>query len=141
MDLGLTGRRAVITGASKGIGLGCAVTLAREGCDVALAARSADVLARAADEVREAAPGVAVTTHAVDLSTADGRQTLLAETGCDGDEASLVDIWVNNAGAIPAGDIVTVDDATWRDAWDLKVFGYIDLCRAVLPQIDRKSVV
>ncbi|MCY3947699.1 MAG: short-chain dehydrogenase/reductase [Acidimicrobiaceae bacterium] len=134
MDLGLTGRRAVITGASKGIGLGCAVALAREGCDVALAARSADVLARAAKEVQQAAPGAAVTTHAVDLSTAEGRQTLLAETGCDGGGGSgLADIWVNNAGAIPAGDIVTVDDATWRDAWDLKVFGYIDLCRAVLP--------
>ena len=133
MDLGLTGRRAVITGASKGIGLGCAVALAREGCDVALAARSADVLARAADDVREAAPGVTVTTHAVDLSTDDGRRTLLAKTGCDGAGAGLADIWVNNAGAIPAGDIVTVDDATWRDAWDLKVFGYIDLCRAVLP--------
>ena len=133
MDLGLAGRRAVITGASKGIGLGCALALAREGCDVALAARSADVLVRAAEEVRQAAPGVAVTTHAVDLSTADGRQALLAETGCDSNESGLADIWVNNAGAIPAGDIVTVDDATWRHAWDLKVFGYIDLCRAVLP--------
>ena len=80
MDLGLTGRRAVITGASKGIGLGCAAALAREGYDVALAARSADVLARAAKEVQQAAPGVAVTTHAVDLSTAEGRQTLLVET-------------------------------------------------------------
>ncbi len=139
MDLGLTGRRAVITGASKGIGLGCAVALAREGCDVALAARSADVLARAAEEVREAAPEAAVTTHAVDLSTADGRRTLLAETGCDGGGAGLVDIWVNNAGAIPAGDIVTVDDATWRDAWDLKVFGYIDLCRAVLPRMTARG--
>ncbi len=133
MDLELAGRRAVITGASKGIGLGCAVALAREGCDVALAARSTDVLARAAKEVQEAAPASTVTTHAVDLSTSEGRQTLLAETGCAGDGADLVDIWVNNAGAIPAGDIETVDDATWRDAWDLKVFGYIDLCRAVLP--------
>ncbi len=133
MDLGLAGRRAVITGASKGIGLGCAVALAREGSDVALAARSADVLSRAAKEVQEAAPEVTVTTHAVDLSKPEGRQTLLSETGCDGDGADLVDIWVNNAGAIPAGDIATVDDATWRDAWDLKVFGYIDLCRAVLP--------
>ncbi len=136
MELGLTGRRAVITGASKGIGLGCALALAREGCEVALAARSADVLARAADEVRDAAPRAAVTTHAVDLSTADGRRTLLAETG-GGD--GLVDIWVNNAGAIPAGDIVTVDDATWRDAWDLKVFGYIDLCRAVLPRMTARG--
>ena len=109
MDLGLAGRRAVITGASKGIGLGCAVALAREGCDVALAARSADVLAQAAKQVQEEAPRAAVTTHAVDLSTAEGRQTLLGETGCDGGGAGLVDIWVNNAGAIPAGDIVTVE--------------------------------
>ena len=135
MDLGLAGRRAVITGASKGIGLGCAVALAREGCDVALAARSADVLAKAAGEVESAAPESMVTTHAVDLSTAEGRQTLLAETTGDG----LVDIWVNNAGAIPGGDIVTVDDTTWRDAWDLKVFGYIDLCRAIYPLMSARG--
>ena len=140
MDLGLAGKRAVITGASKGIGLGCAVALAREGCDVALAARSADVLARAAEDVRAVAPGAIVTTHVVDLSTDAGRQTLLAETGCGGTAGGeLVDIWVNNAGAIPGGDIVTVDDMTWRDAWDLKVFGYIDLCRAVLPQMSARG--
>ncbi len=141
MDLGLAGRRAVITGASKGIGLGCAVALAREGCDVALAARSGDVLAMAAREVQAAAPAAIITTHAVDLSTPEGRHTLLAETGCGGagDSGELVDIWVNNAGAIPGGDIVTVDDTTWRDAWDLKVFGYIDLCRAVLPQMSARG--
>ena len=141
MDLGLAGKRAVITGASKGIGLGCAVALAREGCHVALAARSADVLAAAAGEVRATAPNSTVTTHAVDLSTDAGRQTLLAETGCAGSGSGdgLVDIWVNNAGAIPGGDIVTVDDTTWRDAWDLKVFGYIDLCRAVLPQMTARG--
>lgn len=142
MDLGLAGKRAVITGASKGIGLGCAVALAVEGCDVALAARSSDVLETAAAEVRAAAPESTVTTHAVDLSTSEGRDTLLAETGSDGgtsDGGSLVDIWVNNAGAIPGGDIVTVDDATWRAAWDLKVFGYIDLCRAVLPRMTARG--
>ncbi|WP_419922068.1 short-chain dehydrogenase/reductase [Candidatus Poriferisodalis sp.] len=141
MDLGLAGKRAVITGASKGIGLGCAVALAREGCHVALAARSADVLATAAEEVQAAAPKASVTTHAVDLSTTQGRRALLAETGCDGEAAvgGLVDIWVNNAGAIPGGDIVTVDDTRWRDAWDLKVFGYIELCRAVLPQMSARG--
>ena len=135
MELGLAGKRAVITGASKGIGLGCAVALAREGCDVALAARSADVLAKAAREVQQAAPTSTVTTHALDLSTTEGRQTLLAETRCGGGATGdgLVDIWVNNAGAIPGGDIVTVDDTIWRNAWDLKVFGYINLCRTVLP--------
>ena len=125
----------MITGASKGIGLGCAVALAREGCDVALAARSADVLAKAAGEVESAAPESTVSTHAVDLSTTEGRQTLLAETGLDGS----VDIWVNNAGAIPSGDIVTVDDTTWRNAWDLKVFGYIDLCRAIYPLMSARG--
>ncbi len=125
----------MITGASKGIGLGCAMALAREGCDVALAARSADVLAKAAGEVESAAPESTVSTHAVDLSTTGGRQTLLAETGLDGP----VDIWVNNAGAIPGGDIVTVDDTTWRDAWDLKVFGYIDLCRAIYPLMSARG--
>ncbi len=125
----------MITGASKGIGLGCAMALAREGCDVALAARSADVLAKAAGEVESAAPESTVSTHAVDLSTTGGRQTLLAGTGLDGP----VDIWVNNAGAIPGGDIVTVDDTTWRDAWDLKVFGYIDLCRAIYPLMSARG--
>ena len=135
MDLELAGRTAVITGASKGIGLGCAVELAREGCDVHLAARSADSLDAAAAGIRAAAPDVTVSTHAVDLATTEGQDELVAATG-------IPDIWVNNAGAIPAGDITTVDEQRWRDAWELKVFGYINLCRHVFPAMcDRGSGV
>lgn len=126
MDLELAGKTAVITGASKGIGLGCAVELAKEGCDVHLAARSADVLASAANEVAAAAPGCSVATHAVDLATTQGQDELVAAAG-------VPDIWINNAGAIPAGDISTVDETRWREAWELKVFGYINLCRHVFP--------
>ena len=127
MDLDLAGRTAVITGASKGIGLGVAKALAAEGCHVHLAARSAEQLELAASEVqREGGPTLVVTTHAVDLATSEGQDELVAATG-------IPDIWINNAGAIPAGDISTVDEDTWRAAWELKVFGYINLCRHVVP--------
>ncbi|MDG2113722.1 MAG: short-chain dehydrogenase/reductase [Actinomycetota bacterium] len=126
MDLQLAGKSAVITGASKGIGLGCALALASEGCDVHIAARSADTLAAAAAEIRAAAPDAEVTAHAVDLSSSDDQAALVAATG-------VPDIWVNNAGAIPGGDISTIGEDTWRQAWDLKVFGYINLCRHIFP--------
>jgi 3-oxoacyl-[acyl-carrier protein] reductase len=126
MELDLAGKTAVVTGASKGIGLGCAVALAREGCDVHIVARSADVLTDAASLIGREAPGRSVSTHALDLSQSDDQADLVAATG-------IPDIWVNNAGAIPGGDITTIDEQTWRDAWDLKVFGYINLCRHVFP--------
>lgn len=121
MDLGLTGKTALITGGSKGIGLGCARALAAEGCQVALAARDGETLASAARELR--GTGADVTTHAVDLSKPGSAEPFLSETG-------LPDILINNAGAIPGGDVGSVDEARWRQAWDLKVFGYINLCRA-----------
>jgi len=54
-------------------------------------------------------------------------------------EAGEIDILVNNAGAIPPGDLLAVDDATWRRAWDLKVFGFISLCRAVYPHMKARK--
>ncbi len=132
MDLELAGRTAVVTGASKGIGLGCAVELAREGCDVHISARSTDVLESAIAAIESAAPGVTATAHALDLSTSEGQSALVEATG-------IPDIWINNAGAIPGGDITTVDEHTWREAWDLKVFGYINLCRAVYPTMAKRG--
>lgn len=121
MELGLAGRSAVVTGASKGIGRACAARLAAEGVDLCLLARSAGDLEVFAGELR-AAHNVAITTVAADLGTAEGIGRLVAA-------APDVDILVNNAGAIPAGSIDVVDEATWREAWDLKVFGYINLMR------------
>jgi NAD(P)-dependent dehydrogenase (short-subunit alcohol dehydrogenase family) len=134
MDLQLSGRRALITGGSKGIGRATAEVLAEEGVDVVLVARDAAVLAEAADAVR-AKRQVNVTTIAADLS----RETEVQRVAR---EADAVDILVNNAGAIPPGNLAQVDNETWRRAWDLKVFGFISLCRAIYPAMAaRKSGV
>ena len=122
MDLELTGKTALITGASKGIGRAVADALATEGCALHLAARTEATLAEARDEI-VARHGVQVAMHPCDLSDGAVIPGLLATAGTP-------DIMVNNAGAIPAGDLQRVDEATWREAWDLKVFGYINLSRA-----------
>ena len=133
MDLGLAGKRALITGASKGIGLASATVLAEEGCDVVLAARSADVLEAAAAGIR-ARHQVRVETIAADLSRQDEVERVAAQAGA-------IDILVNNAGAIPPGSLVSVDNATLRAAWDLKVFGFISLCRALYPVLVQQGGV
>ncbi|MFJ7213019.1 short-chain dehydrogenase/reductase [Amycolatopsis sp. NPDC098790] len=127
MDLHLEGKRALVTGASKGIGAAVAETLAAEGCDLHLAARNGEALEERARKLRED-HGVAVTTHAVDLRGTAGIERL-AEAAGD------ADILVNNAGDIPAGTLDDVGPERWRHAWDLKVFGYVDLVRLVYPRL------
>ena len=121
MDLGLRGRRALVTGGSKGIGLACAEALAAEGCDLVLVSRTAADL-RAAEARVRAASNVAVEARALDLSDSANVDALAAEF-------PATDILVNNAGAIPGGTLDQVDEARWRAAWDLKVFGYVNMCR------------
>ena len=122
MDLNLNGKTALITGASKGIGRGVADALAAEGCHVRLVARSADVLEQAVSDLTQDY-GISATAHAADLSDSGAIQSLI-------DAGPLPDILVNNAGAIPAGDIEAIHEERWREAWDLKVFGYINMTRA-----------
>ncbi len=135
MDLGLRGRKALVTGASKGIGRACAEALAEEGCDVALAARTAADL-EAARAAITAKHNVGVRVFPLDLSDSRNVDRLAAE-------CADTEILVNNAGAIPGGDIDTVDEARWREAWDLKVFGYINMTRRfyALMRERRKGVI
>ena len=134
MDLQLAGKRALITGGSKGIGRATAEVLAEEGMDLLLVSRSADVLEETADSIRRTRQ-VQVETLAADLSL-ESEVLRLAE------RAGEVDVLVNNAGAIPPGTLLAVDNDTWRKAWDLKVFGFISLCRQIYPQMAaRKSGV
>ena len=134
MDLQLSGKRALITGGSKGIGRATAEVLAEEGMDLVLVARSADVLEATAQSIR-ATRQVQVQTIAADLSQ-DSEVLRVARA------AGEVDLLVNNAGAIPPGTLLSVDNDTWRRAWDLKVFGFISLCRQIYPQMAaRKSGV
>jgi len=122
MDLSLKGKRALVTGASKGIGLAVAHVLAEEGCDLDLAARDADRLEDVARAI-SLQHHVTVHTYAVDLGKLHD-QKRLAEICSD------ADILVNNAGSNPPGEIDEVSDEVWRASWDLKVFGYINLTRA-----------
>lgn len=121
MQLDLTDKSVLITGASKGIGLACAEVLAAEGCHLHLAARNGAAMEAAAARLR-AAHGVAVTIHAADLGSTSAMEALVQAVGD-------VDILVNNAGDIPAGSLAIVTDAAIRTGFDLKVFGYITLTR------------
>jgi len=123
VDLHLSGKRVLITGASKGIGLAAAWSFAREGCDLCLTARSADLLADNAGAI-SASTGVTVDVHPADLRDADDRRKVVEACGD-------IDILVNNAGDIPGGSLDRLDDAAWRAGWELKVFGYIDMTRLV----------
>src|SRR6516225_6598318 len=104
MDLELAGKAALITGASKGIG------------------RAAADLAAAKAAITEHST-VQIDTVAADLSQSSTVERLAKDF-------PAIDILVNNAGAIPGGSLLDVDEQTWRKAWDLKVFGYINMCRA-----------
>ncbi len=121
MDLGLRGRRALVTGASKGIGRACAEALAREGCDVTLVARTRADLEAAAQKIRNE-HNVAVRILPLDLSDSRNVERLAAE-------CPEIDILVNSAGAIPGGNLDAIDEGRWREAWDLKVFGTINMTR------------
>lgn len=124
MDLNLKGRRALVTGGSKGIGKACAQVLAEEGCSVMIASRDGKALEAAAADIK-AKTGADVKWKAADLAQRGVAEELAKWAGAD------LDILVNNAGAIPGGDLLKVDEDTWRKSWDLKVFGYINLTRAV----------
>jgi len=122
MDLQLAGKTALITGGSKGIGRATATILAAEGCNVIIVSRNADDLAAAKAGIAQKSD-VRVDTVAADLSESKAVERLARDY-------AGIDILVNNAGAIPGGDLLQVDEATWRKAWELKVFGYINMCRA-----------
>lgn len=131
MDLRLKGQRVVVTGASKGIGLAIALSFAREGALPTLVSRSPEGLAAAARSLFDAT-GVTAQTVSADLGTPAGIEALMAAAGD-------ADILVNNAGAIPGGWLRDVDDARLRQSWELKLFGYINLVRAMLARMEARG--
>lgn len=126
MNLGIRNRRALVGGASAGLGLASAVALAREGCEVAVVSRSAERLRRAAETFPA---GAKVVTIAADLSTAGGVKACLAAA----DAWGPVDILVNNTGGPPAGRTFDADDDAWRKACDSLLTYVRHMCAHFVP--------
>jgi len=131
MDLHLRGKRVLITGASKGIGAVAAEAFAEEGANLRLAARNVERLAQVADRLRSRYQ-VDVAIHGTDLRNPDDLSALAAA-------ASDIDVLVNNAGDIPGGTIDKVDEPAWRHAWELKVFGFINLTRLIYARMKARG--
>ena len=123
MDLGIRGKTALVCAASKGLGKGCAVSLAREGVNLVITARGAEALEATALELRKL--GVSVKTVAGDITTPEGREAALKA-------CPSPDILVNNAGGPPPGDWREWDRDTWIKALDANMLTPILLMRAVV---------
>lgn len=131
MDMRLAGRTVLITGASKGIGLAAARAFAAEGCHLHLTARSADALADAKATL-EQSHRIRVTIHPLDLGISEDLHALAAK-------CTDTDILINNAGEIPSGPLESLDEAIWRKSYDVKLFGYMLLARALYPHMKQRG--
>ena len=132
MDLGMSGKWALVCGASKGLGLGCAQALVREGVNVVINARGAEVLQGAAAKMRADSEGSArasVLFVAADITTAEGRAAAFAVPGGPGKDFDIV---VTNAGGPPAGDFRDWDRDAWIRAVDANMLTPIELIKATV---------
>lgn len=127
MDLGISGKRAVVCAASKGLGKGCAFALAEAGVDLILNARGAEALEATGQEIRDRF-GVAVTTVAADITTEDGRAAVLSGAG-------EIDILVNNAGGPPPGMWTDWNRDDFIAALDANMLSPIAMIKALVPDM------
>ena len=125
MDLGIKGKNAIVCAASKGLGRGCAMALAKEGVNVVITARTKDILEKTAAEIRAAAPGVTVTPVVGDIVTPEGRAAALK--ACPNP-----DILINNAGGPPPGDFRNWSREDWIKAVDANMITPIELIKATI---------
>jgi 3-oxoacyl-[acyl-carrier protein] reductase len=128
MDLGLTGKVALVTGSSRGIGCGVALTLAQEGCDLVLTGRDEAALREAAAAAEQY--GRTAKYHVLDLRDDKAPGDLVAAVT---ESFGRLDILVNNAGATRRGHFLELTDADWADGYALKFFAHVRLSRAAWP--------
>jgi NAD(P)-dependent dehydrogenase (short-subunit alcohol dehydrogenase family) len=128
MDLGLTGKIALVTGSSRGIGRGVALTLAEEGCDVMLTGRDESALNEVVREVEKR--GRRAFYETADL-LGDGAPAAVLDAAKR--RFGRLDILVNNAGTTKRGDFLALTDADWQEGYALKFFAHVRLARAAWP--------
>src|SRR5437879_10939112 len=131
MDLGVLGKTAIAGPASKGVGKGCAASLAAEGVNLVITARAREALEATAAELRERF-GIQVTAVPGDITTEEGRQAALRA-------CATPDILVNNAGGPPPGDFRDWDRETWIKALEANMIAPILMIRAVVDGMMAKS--
>ena len=129
MDLGIKGKWALVGGASKGLGWGCARALALEGVNVVMVARGAEVLNQAVADLQKEAPGVSLIPVAADITTEAGRAALFSVAGGPGKDFDIV---VTNAGGPPPGDFRNWDREAWIKAVDANMLTPIELIKATI---------
>jgi NAD(P)-dependent dehydrogenase (short-subunit alcohol dehydrogenase family) len=132
MDLQLKGKRALVTGSSKGIGLAIATTLAAEGAAVIVNGRSAQSVATAKAEILKAAPNAQLEGFAGDLATADGANQLKSAV-------PSVDILVNNLGIFEPKPFEEIPDEDWRRFFEVNVLSGVRLSRIYLPGMKERN--
>ena len=135
MDLAMTGKKAIVTGASAGIGKAITWTLAREGVDVAICARRKEPLEETAAEIAKAT-GRKIHPIAADLTKPADAENFIKQA-----HAALgrIDILVNNAGSAPGGVIEHLKEEEWASALQLKFMGYVRCMKHVLPIMQKQK--
>lgn len=128
-DLGLTGKRVLITGGSDGLGRATAQRFANEGADVVICGRRGDYLAASAKALSDET-GKDVRAIQADVSIAADCARLMDDTL---GQLGGLDILINNAGASAAASIMNVEDDAWQADFDLKVMAAVRLCRTAIP--------
>lgn len=134
MELGLTGKLAIVTGASKGIGLAIARGFAREGADVVITARTKSAVDQAAAEIASDF-GVRAQGVASDVATAEGCAAIVAAAA----EMGGADIFISNAGTGSNETVMEAPDEKWLDFWNLHVMAAVRLSRGLAPQMEAKG--
>lgn len=135
MDLGLQGKVAMVSGASKGLGFATAKALAAEGAIVGIASRDGNAIARAAADIERETSG-RVIPSAVDVRDASA---IVAWASAIESAHGGIDMLYANAGGPAAGAALEFDDAGWQDAFELLLLSTIRMCRAVVPSMRRRG--
>ncbi len=137
MDLGLTGKTAIVTDVSRGLGLAAAKALIAEGAHVVVCARGEEALRSAAEELRmQAAAGARVKYVAADVSTGAGTQTVV-DTAIN--EFGRIDVLVNNVGTAKGADLEATTDVDWQEAFDQTLFPAIRMSRLAAPHLRKQG--